>query len=198
MKKNKITKSLFLAFSLTLTFVFAGSVSAQDTVNYSCGSGTPLRVVFQGPESVRINFDGAENVTLRRAESGSGAKYTGRVEAGAVTFFTQGKEAILTLPGFNGKCRETSSGGGDSSSGGGGETVRYMCSQTEVMVTFLDGGNRVRVMMDADSPVLRRVRSGSGSKYTGKGASGTMTFWVQGKEATLTTPGFDASCTEQR
>lgn len=200
MEKNKITKGLFLAFSLALTFVCAESVSAQDTFNYSC-DGADLRADYS-PGKVRIRY-GTQDFTLKQVQSGSGANYEGN----DVKFSTRGKEAMLESPVLSATCKEkgsrpsNSSGGGSNTSSGGstGDTVSYLCSQqTGVNVTFMDNGDRVRFEMDGNSGVLRRVRSGSGSKYTGRGKSGTVTFWTQGKEATLTTPDYNGKCTEQQ
>lgn len=199
MKRSGLAKSLFLAFSLALTFTFAESVSAQDTVTYDC-EGAALRADFSAGK-VRIRY-GTQDVTLNQVQSGSGANYEGN----DVKFSTKGKEAMLESPVLSATCKEKSSrpsdssGGGSntSSSGSTGDTVSYLCSQTGVNVTFMDNGDRVRFVMDGENAVLRRVRSGSGSKYTGKGSAGTITFWTQGKEASVTTPGFNAKCTEQR
>lgn len=113
MKRSGLAKSLFLAFSLALTFTFAESVSAQDTVTYNC-DGANLRADFSAGK-VRLRY-GTQDVTLNQVQSGSGANYEGK----DMKFSTQGKEAMLESPVLSATCKEKSS----SSSSGGGNKVK--------------------------------------------------------------------------
>lgn len=132
MKNNKITKSLFLAFSLASTFALAGSASAQGTVNYNC-DGANLRADFSAGK-VRLRY-GTQDFTLNQVQSGSGANYEGK----DVKFSTQGKEAMLESPVLSATCKEKSS----SSSSGGGNKPRVKVSDV-YGANVTEGGKQMR------------------------------------------------------
>ena len=100
----KSTK-LFIAFALVVLFLwtFEGTAVAQRTVNYTCGSNTSLTATYSADgDSVTIS----STTQLSIAKSASGAKFS----KGKATFWTKGKDAMINLPGFNGKCVEVGDG----------------------------------------------------------------------------------------
>ena len=58
------------------------------------------------PGVAYLAWGGDKSVTLTQEASGSGAKYSGKDASGAVSFWTKGDEALLTLPGAaEAKCK---------------------------------------------------------------------------------------------
>lgn len=151
---------VFLSGFLWVIFVWAagGDVSAQRSVEYTCGKGTLVTASFdKDGDTVSVHF---KKSNLPSRKSASGSKYSD----GKTTFWTKGKEAMLTMPGFNGKCKEVIreseaiSGNLEGTSWrlvkfvGGDDTVLKPTSDSQYTISFASAG-KLSAKMDCNRGV---------------------------------------------
>jgi len=134
----------------------AGAIYAQKIVHYSCGSGREATVTYdKDGETVSLTFKTGKTP---KSKSASGVMYSD----GKNTFWTKGNEAVLTMPGFNGRCTEINdgnmSGTGGSLEGtswrlvkfvGGDDTVLKPTSDSQYTISFASGG-KLSAKMDCN------------------------------------------------